>query len=452
MNTTFDIIYNRILALIEQNLLAQQKDPSQYMPLFEGSSLISIDNTSAIILTSSFVNKCALNSNEYQQLISSAFKEFLNEDVVVKVELETDYQKSITEELITNDLSDHLLEGFTFDNFVVGPSNREAKAAALAASIELGRKEYNPLIIYGDSGLGKTHLINAMGSYVKEHDPDKKILYISSIDFVNEVVKSIKDNTIEEYKNQLNSLDLLLVDDIQSLSGKTKSNEVFFSIYNELFNNRKQIVLTCDRPPVEIKDIEERLKTRFCQGLSVTISSLEFETACEILQLKIKTHNIEKNSIDNDVVAYLAKNFCSDVRSLEGALNRLLFYSINFNKSNNINLNIALEAFKDQPTTSNHSKDKLEVKDVISVVCNYYNLTKNQLLGKNRTKNVATARHIAMYLCRKHLDVSYLKIGEAFGGKDHSTVLSACEKIESLVKSDSIYQKIINDIETSLLK
>ena len=253
--------------------------------------------------------------------------------------------------MIEKELNDNLMSDFTFENFVEGPSNREAKTAALACAIKPGQKAYNPLFIYGDSGLGKTHLLNAIGNYIKENNSEMKVLYISSMTFVNDAVKAIKEKTIDEYKNQLNSLDVLLFDDIQNLSNKPQSKDIFFNIYNELFNNRKQVVLTSDRSPSQIKDVEDRLKTRFSQGLSVTINSLEYETAFEILKMKLKSHGINDNSIDDDVLSFIATNFSSDVRNLEGAINRLLFYSINFFNTQKIDLNVALEAFKDQKTT-----------------------------------------------------------------------------------------------------
>lgn len=376
----------------------------------------------------------------------------MNQNVSCVIETTDDYRKKYIIDTITKDLSDNLLPDFSFDNFIEGPSNKEAKMAALTCAMQPGEKFFNPLVIYGDSGLGKTHLLHAIGNYVKQNNYDKKVLYITSLDFVKEVGKSLRDNTIEEYKNQLNSVDILLVDDIQFLSGKQKSNEIFFTIYNELFNNRKQVVLTSDRPPVQIKDIEERLKTRFSQGLSVTISSLEFETAVKILELKLKNHHLDKSSIDCDVISFIAKNFSTDVRNLEGALNRLLFYSINFSKGQKIDLPLALEAFKDKLQFTSYSHAELSSKVIIKAVADYYSLTEKQLVSKSRTKNITTARHVAMYLCRIHLDNSYEKIGDDFGGRDHTTVLSAFEKIERLLKENEMYRKIISDIEKIFTK
>ena len=345
----------------------------------------------------------------------------------------------------------HVMPEFSFENFVHGPSNKEAYSAALAVATNPGRNIYNPLFIYGDSGLGKTHLLCAIGNYIKAKYPEKKILYISSSGFVNEVYQASKRQNIDMLKNQLNSLDVLLMDDIQTLSGKKASNDVFFDIYNELFNNRKQIILSSDRPPGQIKDIEERLISRFNQGLSVTVTTPEFDTALQILKMKIKTHGINENNIDPEVLSFLATHFASDVRSLEGSLNRLLFYSINFSESSRIDLEMATNAFKGQIATVAKSTSDLQIKDIINCVADYYGLTRQQIIGKARTKNISNARHITMYLCRKKLDVSYLKIGEELGGRDHATVISAYEKISKLVNTDDSYKRVINEIEKNLL-
>lgn len=440
---SLNIVYKQLKDKIYEKL--NENNKSFYIDCFDETELVHLDEKEAIIVTPYNFNKSLLFDVITE--INDSFFDLLSQDVSCVIETTDNYRKNYIIDTITKDLSDNLLPDYSFDNFIEGPSNKEAKTAALTCAIKPGEKFFNPLVIYGDSGLGKTHLLHAIGNHIKQNDFDKKILYITSLDFVKEVGKSLRDNTIEEYKNQLNSVDILLVDDIQFLSGKQKSNEIFFTIYNELFNNRKQVVLTSDRPPVQIKDIEDRLKTRFSQGLSVTISSLEFETAEKILELKLKNHNLDKNSIDCDVISFIAKNFSTDVRNLEGALNRLLFYSINFSKGQKINLPLALEAFKDKLEYTSYANTELSSKIIIKAVADYYNLTEKQLVSKSRTKNITTARHIAMYLCRIHLDYSYEKIGDDFGGRDHTTVLSAFEKIERLLKENELYRKIISDIE-----
>ena len=444
-----NILYQKIKEIINEKLIENKhKDLINY---FVDTQLVKLEENNAVITTPFEITKLVLTSNsDIVKIINDTFSDFFKRDYKCSIITTNDYLKE-NSEMIEKELNDNLMSDFTFENFVEGPSNREAKTAALACAIKPGQKAYNPLFIYGDSGLGKTHLLNAIGNYIKENNSEMKVLYISSMTFVNDAVKAIKEKTIDEYKNQLNSLDVLLFDDIQNLSNKPQSKDIFFNIYNELFNNRKQIVLTSDRSPSQIKDVEDRLKTRFSQGLSVTINSLEYETAFEILKMKLKSHGINDNSIDDDVLSFIATNFSSDVRNLEGAINRLLFYSINFFNTQKIDLNVALEAFKDQKTTLLSKNDNLDVRNIIKAVADYYGLTEKQIKSKSRTKNIATARHISMYLSRKLLDLSYDKIGEEFGGKDHSTVLSAYEKIDKLVRENEIYKKIVDDIRKNII-
>ena len=444
-----NILYQKIKEIINEKLIENKhKDLINY---FVDTQLVKLEENNAVITTPFEITKLVLTSNsDIVKIINDTFSDFFKRDYKCSIITTNDYLKE-NSEMIKKVLNDNLMSDFTFENFVEGPSNREAKTAALACAIKPGQKAYNPLFIYGDSGLGKTHLLNAIGNYIKENNSEMKVLYISSMTFVNDAVKAIKEKTIDEYKNQLNSLDVLLFDDIQNLSNKPQSKDIFFNIYNELFNNRKQVVLTSDRSPSQIKDVEDRLKTRFSQGLSVTINSLEYETAFEILKMKLKSHGINDNSIDDDVLSFIATNFSSDVRNLEGAINRLLFYSINFFNTQKIDLNVALEAFKDQKTTLLSKNDNLDVRNIIKAVADYYGLTEKQIKSKSRTKNIATARHISMYLSRKLLDLSYDKIGEEFGGKDHSTVLSAYEKIDKLVRENEIYKKIVDDIRKNII-
>lgn len=444
-----NILYQKIKEIINEKLIENKhKDLINY---FVDTQLVKLEENNAVITTPFEITKLVLTSNsDIVKIINDTFSDFFKRDYKCSIITTNDYLKE-NSEMIEKELNDNLMSDFTFENFVEGPSNREAKTAALACAIKPGQKAYNPLFIYGDSGLGKTHLLNAIGNYIKENNSEMKVLYISSMTFVNDAVKAIKEKTIDEYKNQLNSLDVLLFDDIQNLSNKPQSKDIFFNIYNELFNNRKQVVLTSDRSPSQIKDVEDRLKTRFSQGLSVTINSLEYDTAFEILKMKLKSHGINDNSIDDDVLSFIATNFSSDVRNLEGAINRLLFYSINFFNTQKIDLNVALEAFKDQKTTLLSKNDNLDVRNIIKAVADYYGLTEKQIKSKSRTKNIATARHISMYLSRKLLDLSYDKIGEEFGGKDHSTVLSAYEKIDKLVRENEIYKKIVDDIRKNII-
>ncbi len=450
LNYIYELIKNEI-----HNILIES-DKEELFSCFDDSHLSQFDDHNATITLNLKYSKLLLDTEENRKLVDKAIKKlYPNKNIKCHFITPDDYLK-ITNETIEKDLNDNLMADFTFDNFVVGNSNREAFTAALACSTKPGERSYNPLFIYGNSGLGKTHLLNAIGNHLKRNDPDARILYISSTKFVNEVAKSIKDKTIEEYKSQLNSVDILLVDDIQQLSGKKGMGDIFFSIYEELFNNRKQIVLTSDRPPYEIKDIEDRLKTRFSQGLSVTISSLEYETAYKILKLKLQAlPDYAICDIDDDVISFIATYFASDVRQLEGAITRLLFMAINFTATSKesiikIDLPLALDIFKYNEIGSIGDTDALNINNILKVVADYYNLTEKQLKSKSRTKNISNARHIAMYLSREMLDLSYDKIGEEFGGKDHTTVMNAHDKIEKLVAENDMYKQIISELKKKL--
>jgi len=448
---SLDYIWDQAKKIMYQALTDDNKE-IVYNTYFKDTTLAELDENSAVVLVELSVNKIVLS--EDLPFIENAMKQVLGKDIKCKVLLRSEYKGAAVSEAaapVEQPDPDNIMPEYSFDNFVVGPSNKESYSAALACAMNPGRQFYNPLFIYGDSGLGKTHLLCAIGNYLKQHSPDKKLLYISASTFVNKVYIALRDKRIEEFKAHMNSLDVLLVDDIQALSGKEKSHEIFFNVYNELFNNRKQIVLTSDRPPLEIKEIEERMISRFSQGLSVSITSPEFETAYKILEMKIKTQGIDPTSISPEVLSFLATNFASDIRNLEGALNRLLFYSINFSKSGKIDLPLAMEAFQGHMDPAKE-RNTIEIKDVIGAVADYYGLTRQQLVSKSRTKNIANARHIAMYMCRKNLDASYLKIGEEFGGRDHSTVLTACDKIDKLAKDSDSYRKAIADIERTLFK
>lgn len=442
---SLDLIWNQVLDIIRKKL-DNSNNGNILITYFNDTRLVELTEELAVITVKMKINKHILSGQT--EIIRDAFKSVINKDLIIDIQFENDWENYNKDQI--NPFADHVIADYNFDNFVVGSNNKEAYMAALACASNPKSLPFNPLFIYGASGLGKTHLLCAVGNYYKENFPSKKVSYIASSSFVQEVVDAIKNNRIDQLKNELNNIDLLLVDDIQALSGKEKTNEIFFSVYNELFNKRHQIIITSDRAPSKIKDIEERMVSRFKQGLTVTITSPEYDTACEILKMKLTQHGIDLNDVDDEAISFLATNFSKDVRALEGALTRLLFYSINFSENNRISLKLTLEAFKDHQTPKNKKISDIEASDIINAVADYYGLTRQQLVSKTRTKNLANARHIAMYLCRNLLDISYLQIGNEFGGKDHTTVLSACEKISDLLKENESYQRVISDIKKSL--
>jgi chromosomal replication initiator protein len=410
---------------------------------FDDSNLVFLDDQKAVISVPTNLQK--LIFSQKLELVERVLGLVLEHPVNCEVFMDTELDKT---ELSEHDiLAETILADYSFDNFIVGPSNKEAHSAALACAFTPG-KFYTPLFIYGNSGLGKTHLLHSIGNYIIDNNPSLRVFYTSSSDFVTQVVNSIKENSIEQFKQKMNTLDVLLMDDIQFIAGKEKSHEIFFNIFNELVLNKKQIVLTSDRNPSDIKGLEDRLISRFSSGLTVGMDSPEFETALAILKFRLDHQAVDIEAVDEDVLHYIATNFSKDVRKLEGALNRLLFYSINFGEGSRINFKVALAAFKG---ASSLDKNEITVTKIKRMVCDYYGLTKQQLVSNTRTKNIATARHIAMYFSRTLLDLPFSKIGDEFGKRDHSTVINACEKVELFIKTDMNYKQAIKEIEKMIV-
>jgi chromosomal replication initiator protein len=422
-------------------------DKVVYDAYFNESSLAFLNEERAVITVPSFVQKSVLSQKV--SLIQDIL-EGLGYVVSVEILLNDEYGPQTTESTIVH--NDQVRVEYTFDNFIVGPSNKEAHSAALACAFTPG-KFYSPLFIHGNSGLGKTHLLNAIGNYIKKYHPEMKVLYTSGSEFVTAVVESItsKTESIENFKKRMFSLDVLLIDDIQFIAGKEKSHEIFFHIFNELVNNKKQIVLTSDRDPSEIKGLEERLISRFSSGLTVGLDSPEFETALAIIKARLNTQTLEGvGVVQEDVLSYIATNFAKDVRKLEGALNRLLFYAVQFGNGGTIDFKLAMGAFKGAGNVA--EKNEVSINKIKRIVSDYFGLTRQQLISNSRTKNIASARHIAMYLSRKLLDLPFIKIGEEFGKRDHSTVMNACEKVETTLKKDINYKNMVVELEKQILQ
>lgn len=331
---------------------------------------------------------------------------------------------------------------YTFDTFVIGSGNRFAHAASLAVA-EAPAKAYNPLFIYGGVGLGKTHLMHAIGHYVLDHNPEAKVVYLSSEKFTNEFINSIRDNKAVNFRNKYRSVDVLLIDDIQFLAGKEQTQEEFFHTFNTLHEESKQIVISSDRPPKEIPTLEDRLRSRFEWGLITDITPPDLETRIAILRKKAKAEGLD---IPNEVMLYIANQIDTNIRELEGALIRVVAYSSLINKD--IDASLAAEALKDIIPSS---KPKVITIDAIQeIVGEKYNVRLEDFTAKKRTKSIAFPRQIAMYLTRELTDYSLPKIGEEFGGRDHTTVIHAHEKISKMIAQDNLLQKDIDNIREQL--
>lgn len=331
---------------------------------------------------------------------------------------------------------------YVFDTFVIGSGNRFAHAASLAVA-EAPAKAYNPLFIYGGVGLGKTHLMHAIGHYVLDHNPNAKVVYLSSEKFTNEFINSIRDNKAVEFRNKYRNVDVLLIDDIQFLAGKESTQEEFFHTFNALHEESKQIIISSDRPPKEIPTLEDRLRSRFEWGLITDITPPDLETRIAILRKKAKAEGLD---IPNEVMIYIANQIDTNIRELEGALIRVVAYSSLINKD--INASLAAEALKDIIPSS---KPKvITIQHIQQAVGEQFNVKLEDFKAKKRTKSVAFPRQIAMYLSRELTDSSLPKIGEEFGGRDHTTVIHAHEKISKLLETDSLLQKQLDEIKEKL--
>lgn len=438
-------IWNEIL-----NRAKEKYDANAFATFFLPVNPLYVDDQKFVVeAPSRFVKEVLLG--QFGQTINDYLKIITETDFYLEVKeaAEQNESKILTkpnENLIN--FHSNLNPQFLFDNFVVGPSNQECYQASLAAALDPG-KFYNPLFIYGKSGIGKTHLLHAIGNYCKvNHNKTMNIYYTTANDFVDEFMKSNQNKDVESLKAKFRSIDVLLIDDVQFLAGKDKTGEVFFHIFNNLFNEKKQIVLTSDRYPNELRGLEARLVSRFSSGLIVGMDAPEYETAYAILKRKIEAKNLDINNIDDDVLHYLANNFSSDVRQLEGALTRLYFYATTINKSDRIDINLTLEAFKSiKPKTGNAALTTDQIK---KVVAEYYSLTTSQLVSKSRTNVLTIPRHIAIYLCRSLLNMTFEDVGKEFGNRDHTTIMNACLKIENLYNEDQAYKLAINKIKKLL--
>lgn len=385
----------------------------------------------------------------YMDKLEEIYNTVTHERYHLNLVTESDYNKSIQQKDTLLIFEDNLNNDLTFESFVVGNSNRIAQNASLAVAMKPGIS-YSPLFIHSNSGLGKTHLLNAIGNYAKKRNPSTKILFTTSENFVNEYIQSLSNHTIEEFNYKYRHIDILLIDDIQFMATKESSSEIFFNIFNTLISNKKQIVITSDKPPRDLKGMESRLVSRFSSGLTVSIDTPEFETSKAILRKKLEIENVDY-PITEEVLDFIASHFNNDVRELEGSLKRLLFYKLICGKKLDcIDLNFALEAFND---TYNEpvQKNDLTVTNIKKCVADYYNLTVSQINSKSRTSNIIVARHIAMYLVRNLVkDISYIEIGHEFGGRDHSTVMKACDKVQKKLEKDKNYRQAIDEIKKRL--
>ena len=443
-------IWNSFLEKMEQNLT-----PVLYDMWFSETKLVELNEEYAKILVPMPVHKKHLKENyidliekTFTDVTGSIFKfEFVTEDELNSESIIDVDEIGVPESAI---FQSNLDPKYTFESFVSGNSNKFAKASALAVAEQPGSM-YNPLFIYGKSGLGKTHLMHAIGNYIKENSR-KKVLYVTADTFVNDFLKIYrKDNdsnfdNIDSFKEKYRNVDVLMIDDIQYLEIAHKTQQEFFNTFNDLYTNNKQIIIASDRSPDDLKKLEERLRTRFVWGLIVNILPPDYQLRIDIIDRKIDGNNLN-TFFPQDVKEYIANNCTTDIRKLEGAITRTIAYAAIMNGSD-ITLELAMDALKDYFGGSVISKNKIE--QVQQIIANNYNISIEDLRGKRKSNDITIPRQIAMYICRIYLKESLPKIGAEFGGKDHTTVMHAVNKIKKEVETNDELNIEINKVISQL--
>lgn len=442
-------LWNNVLSQVEQKI----SKPS-FETWLKSTKLLSYAGSNVTIAAPNSFARDWLE-NHYVHLITGILTELTGEDLYIKFVVPKDQEmedynmpvvpKPAIKQNDQQDISPGMLNPkYTFDTFVIGSGNRFAHAASLAVA-EAPAKAYNPFFIYGGVGLGKTHLMHAIGHYVLEHNPNAKVVYLSSEKFTNEFINSIRDNKTIEFRNKYRNVDVLLIDDIQFLAGKESTQEEFFHTFNTLHEESKQIVISSDRPPKEIPTLEDRLRSRFEWGLITDIAPPDLETRIAILRKKAKAEGLD---IPNEVMLYIANQIDSNIRELEGALIRVVAYSSLVNQD--ISPELAATALKD--IMPNPKQRTISILDIQNAVGEHYSIRLEDFTAKKRTKSIAFPRQVAMYLSRELTQFSLPKIGEEFGGRDHTTVIHAHEKISKMLKDDSQLQQDLKQIRSVLGK
>ena len=448
-------LWSKILEVIKDEL-----GPQSYNSWFINTKIVKFKDQELTISVPSDFCKDWLEKH-YIEFIKDILKRTINVDDNLKIEFKIDHQnifpstpstppipstpkketKKVEASLKNNEII--LKSKYTFDNFVVGNSNRFAHAACLAVA-QSPAKSYNPLFVYGGVGLGKTHLMRAIGNYIIQYNNQSEvnILYISSEKFTNELINSIRDDRTVAFRDRYRNVDLLLIDDIQFLAGKERTQEEFFHTFNTLYDSNKQIVITSDRPPQEIPTLEDRLISRFECGLITDIQPPDLETRIAILRKKAQTENL---NIPDEVINFIAEKIPSNIRQLEGALNKLIAYSTL--TKNNLSTSLAQEILKDIIPLENKV---ISINQIQKAISDYFNIKLSALLSKKRTKDIVTARQIAIYISRELTELSLPVIGAAFGGKDHTTILHSYNKIKNKIEKDKGLKSTIDNLSLKI--
>ena len=434
-----------------KELLKEETTKISYETWIKVLEIQSEDNGHIVLLTSTDFQKNVVSS-KYLDLLTNTFNYLTNKDCTVSIvsreELEAasnnaDLRDATSIEAPINYATTNLNPKYTFSTFVVGNNNRFAHAAALAVA-EAPAASYNPLYLYGGVGLGKTHLMHAIGNEILRNNKNSKILYVTSENFTNQLINAIKDNTNDQFRNKYRSIDILLIDDIQFIAGKERIQEEFFHTFNTLHESGKQIILSSDKPPKDIQLLEDRLKSRFEWGIMADISNPDYETRLAILRKKAQLDNI---LIDDEILSTIATRIDSNIRELEGTLNKLIATASLTHSP--ITLEMAEKAINDIVS----QKEKVISSEFIQeTVGKYFNINPKDLRGSKRSNDITFPRQIAMYLCRNVANMSLPQIGKDFGKRDHTTVMHACNKIEKDIKESKETKLIVESVKNILLE
>jgi len=432
LNSLTDI-WQSILDILSRDLTA-----TAMQTWFSDSRPVDIkDNRLVLHTTSDF--KRDIIQKRFSQTIIQALSDLFSEEFQLIILTDEELEEYLAENKHDDTLPE--VAGYTFDNFVVGPSNKFAHAAALAVSEKPGQT-YNPLFIYGNSGLGKTHLLLAVGAVIHEKQPEAKVVYIKGDEFTNDLVRSIQQGEMMAFRHKYREADLLLMDDIQFIAGKVQTQEEFFHTFNALYEAGKQIVVTSDRPPLEMHKLEDRIRTRLEWGLLADVQPPDLETRMAITRNKASQLGM---LLSDDVVEYIAETITSNIRQLEGVVKKLTAYKELLNKE--ITVADVKRAIKDVIRVGTY----VPTPDIIiSETARYYGITEEAIQGQSRQKNFATARHVAIYLCRTLTNLPLMEIGQHFDGRNHSTVMASVSKVEDMLKNNADMAGIIRDITSNI--
>lgn len=447
MPATFDRMWEKSLEKIYNSHYFNDQDFKSWI---SKTTLFKIENNIAYIAYKSSITKAIME----QKL--SLFETTLQEEYGSPIKIHLIEQKEMEQmipEVVVQQKTNILLENkfnptYTFENFIEGNSNQEAYAACFAACNQISFPAFNPLMLYGNSGLGKTHLLHAVGNYLAAERPEAKVIYMYSGDFVSLLIeamraKSIHGNTVDQVKQQLLDCDYFLIDDIQNLQNSA-SQEVFFTVYNQLIQKNSQIIITSDIHPHDLNNLQNRLVSRFSSGLAINISKPGFETSKAILKKKLEGR---EDIISDDVLDYLALTFSNDVRNLEGRLNQLIFQSTLFNPEI-IDMKFAMEHLGKEPIVEKRSE--LTIRSIKKAVSQFYGLSYSDIEGKSRLKQIMNARHICVYLSREMLHKPYMQIGQELGKRDHTTIQSSYNRACELIKKDKAFATAVDQIKEKL--